>query len=119
MSQYQNLRAVLETYTDYIEGDPISCEHRNLLGEPVIFSAAHNGDIEALEILLAAGAEVNSLGEHRNTPLHEALQAAEFDAARLLIRHGADLNAKNDEGKLPKDCCWEGEWPDIFGVSHA
>jgi ankyrin repeat protein len=119
MKNYSRLEDVLAAYTSFDEGDTPSVEYKTIMGEPVIFAAAHNGDLEALELLLAVGANIDSRGEYGNTPLHEAIEACNFEAARYLLSKGAKPNIRNGEGKLPKDCCWEGEWPGIFGEQNA
>jgi len=68
------------------------------------------GDLDAVKLLVQAGADINAVQEFGDTPLHAAIEGGKFDIARYLIKLGADQTAKNDEGKLPKDCCWEGEW---------
>jgi len=119
MSNYSSIKEVLETYTSFDDDDVPSPEYRTLLGEPVIFAAARNGDLGAIRLLLECDADVNSRGEYGNTPLHSAIEACQFDAARYLLSKGADPNMKNQEGKLPRDCCWEGEWLGIFGESNV
>ena len=119
MSKYSKLEDVLDKYSDFYEGDIPSVEFKTVLGEPVIFSAIHNEDIEAVKFLLLHGANFQSLGEYGNTPLHEAINVGHFDIARYLLSKGANPNIKNQEGKYPKDCCWEGELLGIFGEKNA
>lgn len=119
MGKYSKVEDVLESYTSFYQGDSPSVEYKNCLGEPVIFSAAQNGDLDALHLLIKFGANINSRGEHGNTPLHQAIEACQFEAARYLLSNGADPSIKNNEGKLPKNCCWEGEWLGIFGENNA
>jgi ankyrin repeat protein len=69
-------------------------------------------------VLIQAGADINALGEDGDTPLHQAVRLSEFRIARMLIAHGANQDIRNTEGKKPCDCCWEGEWPIIFGVTN-
>ena len=40
---------------------------------------------------------MNFVDEFQNTVLHRAIQAERFDVAKLLIRNGADVNAKNGD----------------------
>ena len=119
MSKYSKLEDVQDKYSDFYEGDIPSVEFKTVLGEPVIFSTIQNEDIEAVKFLLLHGANIQSLGEYGNTPLHEAINAGHFDIARYLLSKGANPDVKNQEGKYPKDCCWEGEWLGIFGKENA
>lgn len=52
------------------------------------------GHHAAVEALLAAGADVNAASREsmKITPLHSAASARQFEIARLLIAHGADVN---------------------------
>ena len=54
------------------------------------------GQRETVEILLAAGADVNAVTREamKVTPLHSAAAAKEVAIARLLIAHGANVNAR-------------------------
>ena len=57
------------------------------------------GHRQVVELLLAAGAEVNlpSREAMKVTPLQSAAAAREVDIARLLIEHGANVNVKQAE----------------------
>ncbi len=57
--------------------------------------------LEAIRLLLKAGAEVNGRDDLGNTPLHEAISALNLKAARLLLDSGADVNARNQSGQTP------------------
>jgi ankyrin repeat protein len=65
-------------------------------------SQFHDSDIHNLALsLLKNGAEVNRLDEHNQTPLHLAIQRNKFQLAGILLEHGADANAENNERKTP------------------
>jgi len=57
------------------------------------------GHLQTVEVLLAAGAEVNTASREtmKVTPLHSAAAARQVAIARLLISHGADVNAGQAE----------------------
>jgi serine/threonine-protein phosphatase 6 regulatory ankyrin repeat subunit B len=57
------------------------------------------GNPEAVEILLDAGADPNSIDILTQTPLHMATQKSCVESVQLLISHGADIEAEDDEGK--------------------
>jgi ankyrin repeat protein len=63
-----------------------------------IHEAAMDGDIEAVQQHLAAGADVNTKHKPYGTPLHSA---ANKEIAELLIANGADVNAKDGDGWTP------------------
>jgi quinoprotein dehydrogenase-associated probable ABC transporter substrate-binding protein len=64
--------------------------------------AAQNAKPHALEALLSAGANINGpVGKGGYTPLMLAASSGSEETAGLLIRHGADVNAKNAGGVTP------------------
>lgn len=66
--------------------------------------AAHFGHPETLWFLMGRGANVNAVARHPLgvTPLHAALFGRQSDTARLLIRHGADVNARRGGKGWPR-----------------
>ena len=64
-----------------------------------IWSAAAGGDIEALNMHLADGADVNAMDRTFGvTPLSSAALLGQLETAELLIKNGADANQKNRDG---------------------
>jgi len=61
-----------------------------------IHEAAENGNIEAVKLHLAAGADVNAKDEEEFTPLLYAAWDGHKEIAELLIAKGADVDAKYD-----------------------
>jgi len=56
------------------------------------------GDVNACRTLIEAGAELNFLGEHRFTALHEAVHQGHVSVVELLLRSGADSSLTTDIG---------------------
>ena len=56
--------------------------------------AVHEGDTEALRMLLEAGADVNARDEWGHTPLYMAVNGKDVAATRMLLEAGADVNAR-------------------------
>lgn len=56
------------------------------------------GQTDRVRALIAAGAQVNRLGW---TPLHYAASKAQVETARMLIEHGAIINAPGPDGTTP------------------
>ena len=78
-------------------------------GQPFIVWA---GDVyygsqseRAIEILLAAKADVNAQDKDGNTALHRALYHRNSQSIGMLIEAGADLLAKNKSGNTPFSMC--------------
>lgn len=69
-----------------------------------LHGAARNDHLEIMEMLLSAGANPNvripseSIGVGKWTPLHYSSNRGSTAAIKLLVDHGADINAANDEG---------------------
>ena len=61
--------------------------------------AAQRGDMEKVERLIAAGADVNHFDEISKTPLHYAAEGGHIDVMKALLDAGADVNA-HEEAKI-------------------
>ena len=71
-------------------------------GMTALHWAAHHGDSDMLDLLLAAGADLGvttRLGHH--TPLHVASRAGHAPAVTALLEAGADANALTTTGATP------------------
>lgn len=66
-----------------------------------LHSAASNGSVEIVEILLSRGADVNQKNDGGRTALHYAASKGRFKIAELLLSHGAKINAKDKVGCTP------------------
>jgi len=66
--------------------------------------AAFSGSKNSVELLLAAGSNVNETNGIGETPLHIALRQDHYECALLLIARGARLDIPNQQGQLPAQC---------------
>lgn len=64
--------------------------------------AVGEGDAKIVSFLLKAGASVNRR-THNGTPLHTACAYGRLEIAKLLVAHGANVRALDDEGQTPAD----------------
>ena len=72
----------------------------------LLHCAAWKGHVDIVAFLLAAGADANAtnINEHwGTTPLHAAAHANQDAIIKLLLEHGARLNAKDAAGRTPLD----------------
>src|SRR5690349_23392755 len=58
-----------------------------------LHAAAAKGDVAEIEKLVKAGTPIDARDGHKRTPLHVAAFMHKNDAARALMRLGADANA--------------------------
>ena len=59
--------------------------------------------MEAVQLCLTAGVDVNAATADGNTALHYAAGAGRDRIVQFLVAHGADLNAKTKKGRTPLD----------------
>ncbi|WP_068140627.1 ankyrin repeat domain-containing protein [Roseimaritima ulvae] len=72
------------------------------LGECLIM-ASYLGNIGAMKVLLEYDADVHWKNEDGETAFSFACAYDQFDAARLLHQHGADINSVDSSGGTPLD----------------
>ncbi len=65
-------------------------EHHLMLHRP-----AESGNAAVLETMLACGFQTEAKDKDNVTPLHRAAMAGHVDAVRVLLNHGADVNAQD------------------------
>ena len=77
------------------ERDPLVVHQRGWIGDTPLHWPSHNGFIEIVRLLLDSGADPNAgeIGWVGGTPLHWASER-EPDIIRLLVAHGAKVNAR-------------------------
>lgn len=53
---------------------------------------------EIVEQIIKHGGEVNSMNEHQNTVLYEAVKKENLDVVKILMKNGVDVNASSKKG---------------------
>lgn len=67
--------------------------------------AVQNDDMRLTELLIHAGAKLNTSNGYGNTPLHTACRKGYKEIARFLIARGADCTLKNHKGSTALHFC--------------
>lgn len=131
LGQVDALRSALESGQDpdardaaYDESEEKNLRRRvNMMGEfalagrklarTALHHGAGGGHLEAVDLLLAAGATVDGVDALGMTPLMVAVEEGKVAVARRLIRAGADVNGKNGFGQPLLTQAIAAEHPDI------
>jgi hypothetical protein len=80
-----------------------------------IFSYARHGRCADIERLLDKGIPLNVRDEYGNTILTIACQNGNKKVAKLVLRRGADINARNHKGNTPLHYCFHYGYGDTLG----
>lgn len=74
---------------------------------PLAVYEAENGEDKAIDLLIKAGANINTKDENGYTPLMATIGWNGVEKIKLLLAKGANINAKNNEGKTVLDIAIE------------
>lgn len=85
----------------WLQAEPALATFANTTGQTPLHWAAAYGRTQVVELLLASGANVNSISQEKcSTPLHgAAASSGTTDTVALLLANGADVHARTREGK--------------------
>ncbi|KAH8987259.1 ankyrin repeat-containing domain protein [Lactarius akahatsu] len=78
----------------------------HLLSEGIYFNPQDVPDF--VELFMKYGADVNARDSNNTTPLHVASCEGQLEVARMLLAHGANPKAINDQGQTPLHLLLEG-----------
>ncbi|WP_293676322.1 ankyrin repeat domain-containing protein [uncultured Phenylobacterium sp.] len=98
---YNSVHDVLRRFQDVVEfldTDLVSVDQKGIFGNTPLAIAAGWGDVQAVALLIAAGADVDAKVEDGDTPLHRAVSFGHADVVRLLIENRASAGIRNDDG---------------------
>lgn len=68
------------------------------IGSSAMHIAASGGNLKGLELLQRLGLSIESRDRYGSTPLMDAIECHEVEAAEWLLEHGADVNACDKDG---------------------
>ena len=75
--------------------------------------AIFTGEVEVVEQLLKAGADINGQNRDGGTPLHHAAFMGRDRIARILLQNGADVEARDENGETPLNRA-QADWTGIY-----
>lgn len=87
-----------------LDGNSGLLDARDTDGSTPLHCAVWKGHVDAVRLLLDAGADVHALNHNDHwgdTSLHAAAHSNNRECVELLIRHGADVNAQDAAGRTP------------------
>lgn len=94
--EWESLDSLLEIIADILLVDhPIGVNERPHEDTPLHIATVW-GDVRAVSMLIAAGAELNTKGDMSCTPLYNAVSFEHVRCAELLIDAGATLDDENE-----------------------
>jgi ankyrin repeat protein len=64
-------------------------------------NAAMLGRVNIVKTLIDSGADIQKKGQFGYTALHAAAQNGHLDVVQVLVKYGASVNCKNDDGDIP------------------
>ncbi|EEQ97568.1 serine/threonine-protein kinase ripk4, putative, partial [Perkinsus marinus ATCC 50983] len=84
-----------------------------------LFVAALTGQEDTVALLLSYSACINEVNPvDGRTPLHAAAEVAAIDVVEILLRHGADVHARDVHGKTPAETVGVGLGPEVLAQLH-
>ena len=93
----------IATLPEFSNLSKVSVNSQGIFGNYPIHAVCTWQDKEAVETLIANGADINSIGERGETPIFRVARDKNEDFMEFLIKSGADSNVKNDEGLTALD----------------
>ena len=94
----------------YLAGLPeVDLNHKGMGNHTALHSATEEGHISVVQVLIDAGAAIETKNKEGNSPLYSACcsGAANPDVLQVLIDAGADIDVKNKFGSSPLHCASE------------
>jgi ankyrin repeat protein len=105
VSRWDSLEALLQVIGDTCPPfePPVTVNSRRSDDDTPLHVAAVWGDVEAIEMLIRAGADVNAVGDMGCTPLHDAVIQGHIAAAGRLLAAGATPFVRSEFGTTAAD----------------
>lgn len=98
------VRNDISAITQMLDDDPGLVNRAGYKNNPVIDLVVSRSSAEVVELLFQRGAVANRHGcIYGATALHQAVARDRKEIVSILLRHGADLTMKDNEGDSPYD----------------
>jgi ankyrin repeat protein len=94
-------------------GGEVNTPARNAFQVTALHAALAGPAPDIAHSLIAAGADVNARQQAGVTPLQEAASLGRMDLVRLLLDHGTDRSAKDDQGRTAADWARDRGHPEV------
>ena len=82
---------------------PVQIDSVGYDGDTPLHVVAWRNDVEAVQLLVDAGADVNAIGEMDETPLHVAIRQKNSRMVQVMLRAGARVDIRSEFGETPKE----------------
>lgn len=82
--------------------NPMSID--SVYNRPMFFWSIQSNDVETIDMLLKAGADINCIDGDGDTGLHVAVECCYVNSLKKLLSEGANINVKNKIGRTPLHC---------------
>ena len=114
-----HIKEVLAKYNELASFNEMELKDPNQIGldeDAPIHVACRMGELEDVEIMVSAGADINLIGDIGNTPLHEAAIRGNLMVVKRLIELGASPRIKNEFGQTARDVAEIGKFDEIATI---
>src|SRR6266478_3967849 len=78
-----------------------------------LHTAAEEGKIDVVRLLIVRGADVDTRTQHQWAPIHLSANNGYLDIVKLLLERGADLHALNGQGDTPYELLLQGGYREM------
>lgn len=112
LNQYENAMSALEVAIEsenvaivklLLEAGASVTQKDSSFGMTALHLAASNNQKDCVQLLIAAGSDLNETDKSGFTALHFAMTVDALDVVRLLLEHGADLDIIDTGGKSARE----------------
>lgn len=113
------LRSLSDVMFPSAPDTPVQIDSVGYDGDTPLHLVAWRNDLEAVQLLIGAGADVNAKGEMDETPLHIAVHHGNVQMVQALLRAGARADIRSEFGDTPKEraSLQGGQMAALFGIA--